>query len=85
MSRHAWAGSMFGFAVRVAGDDWACDTWLGPERLPDDHREVFVLLAELDPVFTLRFDEGGEILVNVSVGDGECLALTAYEPVEPAA
>ncbi|MDI2125653.1 hypothetical protein [Yinghuangia seranimata] len=71
-------------AIRVAGGDWACDASLGPERLPDDHREVFDLLTVLDPVFTLRFDERSEILVNVlRAQHGEHLALTAYEPAVP--
>ncbi|SEK55920.1 hypothetical protein [Streptacidiphilus jiangxiensis] len=70
-------------SVRVADGNWACDAELGPGCLPDEHREVFDLLMDLDPIFTLRFDEGSEILVNVlRAGDGEHLALTAYEPRE---
>ncbi|WP_431679505.1 hypothetical protein [Kitasatospora sp. KL5] len=67
-------------SIRVADGNWACDAVLGPERLSDDHREVFDLLMDLDPVFTLRFHEGSEILVNaVTARDGERLALTVYE------
>ncbi|MFJ8212156.1 hypothetical protein [Streptomyces sp. NPDC096033] len=73
-------------SVSVADDDWVCDATLGPERLSDDHREVFDLLMDLDPVFTLRFDETNEILVNVvRVADSEHLALTAYVPIASAA
>ncbi|MEU4095933.1 hypothetical protein [Streptomyces sp. NPDC026673] len=70
----------------VAEGNWDCDAELGPERLSDDHREVFDLLMNLDPVFTLRFDEGSEIVVDVSrAGDGQRLALTVHEPTERAA
>lgn len=73
-------------SVCVVGDDWVCDAMLGPERLSDDHREVFDLLLDLDSVFTLRFDESSEILVNVvRVGDSGHLALTAYVPMASAA
>ncbi|MEZ0091781.1 hypothetical protein [Streptacidiphilus sp. EB129] len=73
-------------SVCVADGNWACEAELGPERLSDGHREVFDLLMDLDPVFTLRFDEGTEILVNVlRAGDGQRLALTVYEPAEQAA
>ncbi|MFD0355231.1 hypothetical protein ACFVHW_16055 [Streptomyces sp. NPDC127110] len=73
-------------SVCVVGDDWVCDAMLGPERLSDDHREVFDLLLDLDSVFTLRFDESSEILVNVvRVGDSGHLALTAYVPIASAA
>src|SRR5262249_40541098 len=73
-------------AVCVVGSNWACRASLGPERLSNDHRKVFDLLMDLDPVFTLRFDESSEILVNVlRGGDGEQFVLTAYSPMESAA
>ncbi|MGW4803758.1 hypothetical protein [Kitasatospora sp. NPDC004272] len=66
-------------SVRIANGNWACDVVLDPERLSDDHREVFGLLMDLDPVFTLRFHEGNGILVNAArAEDGECLAFTVY-------
>jgi hypothetical protein len=72
--------------VCVTDGNWACDAELDPERLSDDHCEVLDLLMGLDPVFTLRFDEGSEILVNVlRAGDSRRLTLTAYEPTEQAA
>ncbi|MEV6683952.1 hypothetical protein AB0N28_01135 [Streptomyces sp. NPDC051130] len=72
-------------SVCVADGNWACDAELGAECLSDVHREAFDFLMDLDPVFTLCFDEGSEIMVNVlRAGDGRCLALTAYEPSEQA-
>ncbi|GAA0416859.1 hypothetical protein [Streptomyces luteireticuli] len=76
-----------GYDVRVTAcatrSGWTCDAVLeGP--LPEDHQEGFGGLMQIDPVFTLRFDEGGEILVNVvTAGHGGRLALTAHEPAEP--
>ncbi|MFF0740484.1 hypothetical protein ACFYVL_08775 [Streptomyces sp. NPDC004111] len=73
-----------GFDVRVtacaAGSDWTCEAILdGP--LSADQQEVFDLLMQADPVFTLHFDEGSEILVNVAAArGGGRLALTVYEP-----
>ncbi|WAL70492.1 hypothetical protein OU787_02650 [Kitasatospora sp. YST-16] len=62
--------------IRVANGNWACDAMLDPECLSDDHREVFERLMDLDPVFTLRFHEGSEILVNAArAGGGERLVL----------
>ncbi|MCX4719194.1 hypothetical protein OG818_26000 [Streptomyces virginiae] len=73
-------------SIGVADRNWACDALLGPEHLSDDHREVFDFLMDLDAFFTLRFDEGSEILVDaVRAGDGERLAPTVYEPAEQAA
>ncbi|MFD5149290.1 hypothetical protein [Streptomyces sp. NPDC058401] len=86
-----WANrsmSLGGFDVRVTaratGSDWTCEAILeGP--LSADDQEVFDFLMQADPVFTLHFDEGSEILVNVAMamaGDGGRLALTVYEPAE---
>ncbi|MEU1784173.1 hypothetical protein ABZ545_32560 [Streptomyces abikoensis] len=78
--------SLGGFDVRVmacaTSGSWTYDAVLdGP--LPEEHQEVFDLLMQADPVFTLHFDEGSEIVVHVaSVGDGSRLALTAYEQAE---
>ncbi len=65
-------------SVRVTGTDWASDVVLDPP-LSEDDREVFGFLMDLDPVFTLRFDERSTLLVNVVSGDNECLALTVFE------
>ncbi|WP_051778780.1 hypothetical protein [Kitasatospora phosalacinea] len=72
--------------IRAADGNWVCDAVLGPELLSDDLREVFDLLMDLDPVFTLRFHEGSEILVNaVKARDGERMAITVCESAEQAA
>ncbi|WP_186768009.1 hypothetical protein [Streptomyces qinzhouensis] len=69
--------------VGVAGDEWACEAAFGPEPRSDEDREGFDFLMDLDPVFTLRFDEGSEILVNVRrTGDAGRLVLTAFEASE---
>ncbi|MFJ8233117.1 hypothetical protein ACIQ9E_24715 [Streptomyces sp. NPDC094448] len=69
--------------VRVTGDDWACEAVFGPEPLSDEDREGFDFLMDLDPVFTLRFHEGSEILVDVRrTGDAGRLVLTAFEASE---
>ncbi|WP_370093309.1 hypothetical protein [Streptacidiphilus sp. MAP12-20] len=64
--------------IRVTAADWMSAAVLDPP-LSDDDREVFGLLMDLDPVFTLRFEEGSTLLVNVVDGHEEGLALTAYE------
>ncbi|MFC4516357.1 hypothetical protein [Streptomyces ehimensis] len=79
--------SLGGFDVhvtaRATSSGWTCDA-VFPGPLPEDHREAFDLLMQADPIFTLHFDEGSEILVHVaSVRDGGHLALTAYEQAEP--
>lgn len=68
--------------ARATGSDWTCEAILeGP--LSVDDQEVFNFLMQADPVFTLHFDEGSAILVNVAMaGDGGRLALTVYEPAE---
>ncbi|UQI45604.1 hypothetical protein M1P56_15215 [Streptomyces sp. HU2014] len=66
--------------ARAADGEWTCDAVLdGP--LPEERQEVFDALVQADPVFTLHFGEGGEILVDVvAAGDGARLVLTAHEP-----
>ncbi|MFF2846606.1 hypothetical protein ACFVT5_09760 [Streptomyces sp. NPDC058001] len=70
-------------AVRVTGDDWTCDANLAPALSAED-RERFDFLMRLDPVFTLRFDDGSTLLVNAvaAVDDGR-LVLTAYQAEAP--
>jgi hypothetical protein len=64
--------------VRVTGNDWTCDAVFDPPLSAED-REGFDFLMELDPLFTLRFDEGSTLLVDVvAAGDERRLALTAY-------
>ena len=54
----------------------------GPGFAPNeagDEREGFAFLLALDPMFTLRFDDGSAVLVDVTERAGGDLALTAYE------
>ncbi|MET9604139.1 hypothetical protein ABZZ17_03625 [Streptomyces sp. NPDC006512] len=71
----------FGLRIRVSASDalWACDAVLDPP-LSEDDQEVFDFLMDLDPVFTLRFDEASSLTVHVVAGEDAALALTAYEP-----
>ncbi|SEF90758.1 hypothetical protein SAMN05216223_102438 [Actinacidiphila yanglinensis] len=65
-------------AVRVTGDDWTCEATLEP-RLSAEDQEGFDFLMELDPFFTLRFDDESTVLVDVvATGEGEHLVLTAF-------
>ncbi|WP_433893331.1 hypothetical protein [Streptomyces sp. CA-111067] len=66
-------------AVRISGNDWACDAVLEPPLTAED-REGFDFLMAFDPLFTLRFDEEGMLHVNVvAAGDDGRLTLTAYQ------
>jgi hypothetical protein len=49
--------------VAAAGSDWTAQGRLIIED--DDARDGFVFLCELDPVFTLKFDDGSTVLVTV--------------------
>ncbi|MFI6703843.1 hypothetical protein ACIBJC_33735 [Streptomyces sp. NPDC050509] len=51
-------------AVRVADNHWTCNANLEP-LLSAESRESFTFLMQLDPHFTLRFDDDGTLLVNV--------------------
>ncbi|MFD3499387.1 hypothetical protein ACFWWT_30235 [Streptomyces sp. NPDC058676] len=65
--------------VRVTGSEWTCDAILDPPVSAED-REGFDFLMELDPLFTLRFDEGSTFLVNVvAAGTDGRLILTAHQ------
>lgn len=68
--------------IEVAGSTWTCRATLaGP--LSGDEKEGFDFLMALDPVFTLRLDANGTLLVDVTeVDDGGRLALTAHEAAE---
>ncbi|MGX1914132.1 hypothetical protein ACWIID_35645 [Streptomyces phaeochromogenes] len=66
-------------AVRAAGDDWTCEATLEPPLAAED-RESFDFLMQLDPHFTLRFDDASALLVNVvEAGVEGRLSLTAAE------
>ncbi|MFD9356408.1 hypothetical protein [Streptomyces sp. NPDC060031] len=66
-------------AVRAAGGDWTCEAALEPP-LADGERESVNFLMQLDPHFTLRFDEESTLLVNVvEAGVEGRLILTAAE------
>ncbi|MYX37478.1 MULTISPECIES: hypothetical protein [unclassified Streptomyces] len=65
-------------SVRVTGAEWTSDAVIDPP-LTEDDQELFGFLMDLDPVFTLRFDARGTLMVNVVAGDGTGLILTAYE------
>lgn len=44
----------------------------------DEVREGFAFLCDLDPIFTLRFDDESEFTVTVHRGEGDDFALTEY-------
>ncbi|WP_435131484.1 hypothetical protein [Actinacidiphila sp. bgisy144] len=64
-----------------AAHEWTCEARFTPALSPED-QEGFDFLMELDPLFTLRFDEGGTLLVDVVAvpDDSGRLSLTAHEP-----
>ncbi|MGW1411251.1 hypothetical protein [Streptomyces sp. NPDC002403] len=66
-------------AVRFAGNRWTCDASLAP--LPSvEHWESFILLMQVDPHFTLCFDEESTLLVRVVEAEVEGqLVLTAAQ------
>ncbi|WP_225648850.1 hypothetical protein [Streptomyces solaniscabiei] len=65
--------------VRVTGGGWSCDAVLEPPLSAED-REGFDFLMAVDPLFTLRFEEGSTMHVNViAAGDDGRLTLTACE------
>ena len=73
------------FAVHVTvdavGDAWTCGASFS-RPLTGEEREAFAFLLALDPMFTLRFDEGSAVLVDVAESAGGDLALTSYEFTE---
>ncbi|MGW5732953.1 MULTISPECIES: hypothetical protein [Streptomyces] len=66
-------------AVRAAGDTWTSEaTFASP--LATEDRESFDFLMQLDPHFTLRFDDVSSVLVKVvEAGVEGRLILTAAE------
>ncbi len=66
-------------AVRAAGDTWTSEaTFASP--LATEDRESFDFLMQLDPHFTLRFDDVSTVLVKVvEAGVEGRLILTAAE------
>ncbi|MEU4097038.1 hypothetical protein [Streptomyces sp. NPDC026673] len=70
--------------IGVVGSAWTCEARFdGP--LSADEREAFGFLMDLDPVVTLRFDEGSALLADVVEADpAGCLVLTAHESPESA-
>ncbi|MFC9329009.1 hypothetical protein [Kitasatospora sp. NPDC057015] len=72
--------------VRTTGDEWRCDAVFDPP-LSEADQEGFDFLMALEPLFTLYFDEGSTILVDVSTTDVRGrLTLAVHEPetTEPA-
>lgn len=71
-------------AVR-SGDNWTCEAT--PEsHLAAEDRESFGYLMQLDPHFTLRFDDASALLVNVAetgVGAG-CYRFTRFRTARTA-
>ncbi|MFJ1704760.1 hypothetical protein [Kitasatospora sp. NPDC088346] len=64
--------------AHALGDGWAGGAVLDPPPSESD-RADFELLMTLDPLFTLRLDEGSTILVDVRTTVGEeQLGLTAH-------
>ncbi|MFI1212723.1 hypothetical protein ACH4UV_34645 [Streptomyces sp. NPDC020802] len=66
-------------AFRVVGDNWTCEaTFESP--LAAEHMESLDFLMQLDPHFTLRFDDASTLLVKVvETGVEGQLILTAAE------
>lgn len=64
-------------AVRVSGDVRTCEATVEP-RLSAEDQEGFDFLMELDPLFTLRFDDESTVLVEVVATGGGRLVLTAF-------
>ncbi|MBM9504568.1 hypothetical protein [Actinacidiphila acididurans] len=64
--------------VRVTGADWRCSAFPA-EPLSAVAVEAFDFLMALDPVFTLRFEDDGTIVVHAMAED-ERLTLTLSEP-----
>ncbi|MFD1277801.1 hypothetical protein ACFQ51_55210 [Streptomyces kaempferi] len=66
-------------AVRAAGDNWTSEATLESHLAAKD-RESFDFLMQLDPHFTLCFDEASTLLVKVvEAGVEGRLILTAAE------
>ncbi|WP_329023308.1 MULTISPECIES: hypothetical protein [unclassified Streptomyces] len=66
-------------AVCTAGDNWTCEAALGSPLAAED-KKSFDFLMQLDPHFTLRFDDASTLLVNVvEAGVEGRLILTAAE------
>lgn len=66
-------------AVRVAGDTWMSEATLESPLAAED-RDSFDFLIQLDPHFTLRFDDESTLLVKVvEAGVEGRLILTAAE------
>lgn len=73
------AGLRVRIAVRVAGNDWTCEAVPDP-LLAGEDQDSFAFLMALDPLFTLRLDDGSLLHVDVAVaGDDGRLALTAHQ------
>ncbi|MFE0000290.1 hypothetical protein [[Kitasatospora] papulosa] len=66
-------------AVRAAGDTWPSEATL-ESLLAAEDRKSFDFLMQLDPHFTLRFDDASTVLVKVvEAGIEGRLMLTAAE------
>jgi hypothetical protein len=67
-----------GFEVSVvitpAGPGWDAHGQL----VSDDEREVFAFLCDMDPVFTLRFQDGGTVQVTLTPTGDRRFTLTEY-------
>uniref|UniRef100_A0AAU1M2X1 Uncharacterized protein n=1 Tax=Streptomyces sp. NBC_00148 TaxID=2903626 RepID=A0AAU1M2X1_9ACTN len=71
-------------AVRTAGDIWTSEATLESPLAAED-RESFDFLMQLDPSFTLRFDDASTLLVKVAeAGAEERLTLTLGERLDMA-
>ena len=62
--------------ITVAETGWAAEGRL--VGADDEGREGFAFLCDMDPVFTLRFDEESELAVTVHRGEGDGFTLTEY-------
>jgi hypothetical protein len=64
-------------AIAVTDMGWTAEGRLASDN--HDEREGFALLLDMDPVFTLRFDDESTIEVTVHPGlEGDRFTLTEY-------
>lgn len=80
-----WANSstnLGGFDVSVVitrtKTGWDAHGQSANDPVSDDELEAFIFLCDLDPVFTLRFQDGSTFQVTVTRTDAHGFTLTEY-------
>lgn len=80
-----WANSSTNFGgvevsvvITSTETGWDAHGQLINEATSDDERDGFALLCDMDPVFTLRFEDGSTIDVIVTPTDDNRFTLTEY-------